>query len=272
MAAIKKTSLRKVIHDQLEMERPQIKGLSLTNWILVFIIIFSQVMYTVETEQELETGELNIYWFLDLLISGIFGIEFFSRIWVAGIDRRLRGLSGLFNYFKTNWFMLVVDFLAFAPELISVIIGVNPPSWLRSLRVFRLIKMVRYIPAVELVTKALRGCIQELLVALSLSIILWYLASVVLYLAESAVQPDHFGSITRAMWWSVVTLTTVGYGDVYPITVFGKVAAGIIAVIGVGTVALPGGIMAGAFIEEFRERRRQRKPETSANRDSDRKH
>ena len=171
------------------MERPQIKGLSLTNWILVFIIIFSQVMYTVETEQELETGELNIYWFLDLLISGIFGIEFFSRIWVAGIDRRFRGLSGLFNYFKTNWFMLVVDFLAFAPELIFVIIGVNPPSWLRSLRVFRLIKMVRYIPAVELVTKALRGCIQELLVALSLSIILWYLASVVLYLAESAVQP-----------------------------------------------------------------------------------
>ena len=83
MAAIKKTSLRKVIHDQLEMERPQIKGLSLTNWILVFIIIFSQVMYTVETEQELESGELNIYWFLDLLISGIFGIEFFSRIWVA---------------------------------------------------------------------------------------------------------------------------------------------------------------------------------------------
>ena len=111
-------------------------------------------MYTVETEQELETGELNIYWFLDLLISGIFGIEFFSRIWVAGIDRRFRGLSGLFNYFKTNWFMLVVDFLAFAPELIFVIIGVNPPSWLRSLRVFRLIKMVRYIPAVELVTKA----------------------------------------------------------------------------------------------------------------------
>ena len=272
MEALKKTSFRKVLHDQLEMERPQIRGLSLTNWILVFIIIFSQIMYTVETEHELQTGDTNTYWFIDLMISGIFGIEFVARIWIAGIDNRFRRLRGLLYYFKTNWFMLVVDFLAFAPELIFVIIGLNPPSWMRSLRVFRLIKMVRYISAVELVTRALRACIQELLVALSLSIALWYLASVVLYLAESAAQPEQFGSITRTMWWSVVTLTTVGYGDVYPITVFGKVAAGLIAVIGVGTVALPSGIMAGAFIEEFRERRRQRRLEAAANNNNDREH
>lgn len=270
MTSITKTSFRKVIHDQLEMDRPQVRGLSFTNWILVFIIIFSQVMYTAETEQELQTGELNTYWFVDLSISSIFCIEFCARIWVAGIEDKFRGLSGLFNYFKANWFMLVVDFLAFAPELIFVIIGHNPPSWMRSLRVFRLIKMVRYIPAVELVTRALRACIQELLVALSLSIALWYLASVVLYLAESAAQPEQFGSITRTMWWSVVTLTTVGYGDVYPITVFGKVAAGLIAVAGVGTVALPSGILAGAFIEEFRERRRQRKLDAAAKNNNDR--
>ncbi|MEZ5788934.1 MAG: ion transporter [Xanthobacteraceae bacterium] len=164
--------------------------------------------------------------------------------------------------------MVLVDFLAFAPELIFIMIGANPPTWMRSLRVFRLAKMVRYIPAVELVTRALRACIQELLVALSLSVVLWYLASVVLYLTESGSQPDQFGSITRTMWWSVVTLTTVGYGDVYPITVFGKIAAGLIAVLGVGTVALPSGIMAGAFIEEFRERRRQKNSAAESDNDS----
>lgn len=266
MAVLKISSLRQIIYNQLEAESPQIKGLSVTNWILVFIIIFSQIEYTAETEQELRNGELNYYLIFDLFVSCIFAIEFFGRLWVAGIDERFRGSEGLLSYFKSNWLLLLVDFLAFGPELISIAIGGGPTSWMRSLRIFRLIKMVRYVPAVELVTRALRSCIQELLVALSLSIVLWYLAAVLLYLAESTAQPDNFGSITRTMWWSVMTLTTVGYDDVYPITVFGKVAAGVIAVIGVGTVALPSGIMAGAFIEEFRERRRLRKADASADR------
>lgn len=268
MAVFKIAPLRQITYNQLEAESPQIKGLSAVNWILVFIIIFSQIAYTAETEQELRKGELNYYLFFDLFVSCIFAIEFFARLWVAGIDERFRGSEGLFHYVKSNWLLLLVDFLAFGPELIFIMIGGGPTSWMRSLRVFRLIKMVRYVPAVELVTRALRSCIQELLVALSLSIVLWYLAAVLLYLAESTAQPDSFGSITRTMWWSVVTLTTVGYGDVYPITVFGKVAAGVIAVVGVGTVALPSGIMAGAFIEEFRERRRQREANTSANCDN----
>ena len=192
---------------------------------------------------------------LNIIILCVFCIEFIMRLCVAGVDERFKGWNGLCAYVKSNGFMVAVDFLAFAPELLLLTIGVSPPSWLRSLRVFRLFKMARYFPAFKLVVNALRSCIQELLVALSLSAVLWYLASVALYFAESEVQPERFGSITRSMWWSVVTLTTVGYGDVVPMTIFGKVAAGVIAVIGLGTVALPSGIIAGAFIEKYRERR-----------------
>jgi voltage-gated potassium channel len=97
--------------------------------------------------------------------------------------------------------------------------------------------------------------LQELLAALAVAVMLWYASSVLLYLAEGSVQPDGFGSITRSMWWSVVTLTTIGYGDVYPVTVLGKILASLLAVLGVGAVALPSGILASAFIEQFRNKR-----------------
>ena len=150
--------------------------------------------------------------------------------------------------------MIAIDFLAFAPELFLILIGLSPPGMLRALRLMRLFKMARYFPAFRLVVNALWSCMQELLAALAVAVMLWYAASVLLYLAERNVQPEIFGSITRSMWWSVVTLTTIGYGDVVPMTILGKVLAGFIAVLGVGAVATPSGILAGAFMQTFRAR------------------
>lgn len=200
---------------------------------------------------------MDTFLLLNIAILSVFCAEFVLRFWSAGVDEKFRGWKGIVAYARSNWFMVGVDFLAFGPELIVLAVGGVPPSWLRSLRVARLLKMARYLPAFKIVVDALRSCIQELLVALSLSAVLWYLASVALYFAEGDAQPEQFGSITRSMWWSVVTLTTVGYGDAFPVTIWGKVVAGIIAVIGVGTLALPSGIIAGAFIEKFRERRQE---------------
>lgn len=251
----KKGSIKRFVYDQLETEHTRRKRrLSPTNWVLVFLIFLSLVLYTAETEQEIQLDKSDAIWWVNIVVLSVFGIEFVLRLWVAGVNDRFRGLNGLWAYIKCNWFMVAVDFVAFAPELLFLAVGLSPPSLLRSFRVFRLFKVARYFAAFKLVIEALRSCLNELLAALALSALLWYFASVVLYLAERVAQPAEFGSITRAMWWSVVTLTTVGYGDVYPVTVPGKVAAGFIAVVGLGTVALPSGIMAGAFIEKFRER------------------
>ena len=248
-------SVRRAVHRQLEIDRPERKGLSATNWLLVLAILLSLVLYTAETEHEFRTSQEGVFGFLNDIVLWIFGVEFFLRLWSAGVERRFSGARGLWAYVAANPFMVLVDFLAFGPELLLIAFGFAPPSWLRSLRVFRLLKMARYIPAFSLVVDALRSCMQELLVSLSLSVVLWYLASVFLYLAESEAQPEKFGSIVRAMWWGVATLTTVGYGDVYPETALGKILAGVVAVIGLGAVALPSGIIAGAFMDRYRARR-----------------
>ena len=249
-------SLRQTIYHQLEAERPEKRGLSPANWVLLFLILFSLVLYTAETERKIGIGNLDAIWFLNISILIIFGIEFVARLYAVGIDERFKGRRGLRDYAKSKWFIMSIDFLAFAPELFLIAIGFSPPSWLRALRVVRIFKMARYFRAFKLVADALRSCWQELLAALAVTVILWYLASVLLYLVESDVQPKGFGSITRSMWWSVVTLTTVGYGDVYPVTVLGKILAGFIAVLGVGSVAMPSGILAGAFMEQFRDKQR----------------
>lgn len=250
-----KMTLRKLIYDQVEPEKNARKGLSPINWFLVFLILLSLVLYTAETENRLGENVTSTLSLWNTIILFVFLVEFALRFWVAGVDEEYRGLRGLRAYTRRNWRMVSVDFAAFGPELFCIVVGFPAPSWLRALRVLRLLKMARYVAAFELVLDALRSCVQELLVALSLSFVLWYVASVVLYLCEHDVKPEWFGSITRSMWWSVITLTTVGYGDVYPITVAGKITAGIIAVIGLGTAALPSGIIAGAFIDKYRERR-----------------
>lgn len=248
-------SMRGFAYSQLEAGGRSKQGLSATDRILVLVILASIVLYTAETEVAYRTGEGGIFAQINAAFLWIFAAEFVLRLWSVGAEAKFRGRRGLWMYVTSNWFMLCVDFLAFAPELLCLAIAPAPPSFLRSLRVIRLLKVARYYPACRLVLDALRSCYQELLVALSLSTALWYLSSVVLYVSESDAQPEKFGSIVRAMWWGVATLTTVGYGDVYPETVLGKVAAGLFAVIGVGTVALPSGIIAGAFIEKYRARR-----------------
>ncbi|WP_337997575.1 ion transporter [Oleispirillum naphthae] len=257
--------MRRVVYDQLETESRRQKGLSAANRVLVLVILSSIVLYTLETEVAFRTGQGGIFVLLNNVFLWVFAAEFVLRLWSAGAEARFGGRGGLWAYVKANRFMLAVDFIAFAPELLCFLAVPSPPSFLRSFRVIRLLKIARYFPAFRLVLDALRSCYRELLVALSLSTALWYLSSVVLYACEGEAQPEKFGSIVRAMWWGVATLTTVGYGDVYPETAVGKVAAGLFAVVGIGTVALPSGILAGAFIEQYRTRRQARAAETGKN-------
>ena len=250
-------ALKRLVHRQLDTERPGRKGLSATNWILVFLILTSLALYTVNPQQEIEARPRDDYYWINIVILAAFCAEFALRLWSAGIDPRFAGPKGRLAYMRRHWFMVAVDFVAFAPELALLIVGIPPPSWLRTLRVARLFKMARYFPAFVLLVRALRSSLQPLLAAVSLAVVTWYLAAVALYLAEGAAQPDKFGTIADSMWWAVITLTTVGYGDVYPITPIGRVLAGFVAVLGLGTVALPSGIIAGAFMHQLRERDKQ---------------
>ena len=122
---------------------------------------------------------------------------------------------------------------------------------IRLIRMFRIIKLVETNKSLLMFFRSISKSKSQLLSSLIVTLFLLLLGAVILYIVEGTTQPETFGSIPRAMWWSMATLTTVGYGDVYPITLLGKICASFIALIGIGVVALPAGIIAANFTNEL---------------------
>ena len=167
------------------------------------------------------------------------------------------------RYVKT--YSSVLDIIATAAIWLDIILGVPGTAGVvlrlaRALRVITLTRNTRMGIAVRLLRDSILERAMELTLAFLLSILVLLLASVLLYLAEGSAQPEAFGSIPRAMWWAIATLTTVGYGDVYPITVVGRVLAGFTALSAIALVSMPAGIMAAAFSKTFQELKKVEKP------------
>ena len=152
--------------------------------------------------------------------------------------------------------MAIIDLLAILPFYLYFL-----PVDLRFVRAFRLVRVVRiakvarYIAALTLFSKVLRNKREELILTSVAALVVIVVASCLMHFAESEIQPQAFPDIPRTMWWAVATLTTVGYGDVYPVTDLGKVLAAVVALAGIGLVALPTGILGSGFVEEIEKRR-----------------
>lgn len=184
----------------------------------------------------------------------IFAVEYSGRVWVSPDDRRNRygdGWKGRLRYVMTP--MAIIDLLAFLPIFISLFIAIDPDDFLL-LRLIRLFKLLRYFSAFETLAVVLSNERKPMLASGILMIILLIVMSTLGYLVERKAQPDAFGSIPQAMWWGIVTLATIGYGDVVPQTVLGKVIGGLTSILGLGMFALPAGIVASGFAEEMRRR------------------
>jgi voltage-gated potassium channel len=129
---------------------------------------------------------------------------------------------------------------------------------LRIMRIMRLAKLGRYSDSLQTLGRVVAGKKEQLISTVFILVILLIIASCLMYYAENETQPDHFSSIPAAMWWAVTTLTTVGYGDVFPLTTVGKLLGSVIAVLGIGMFALPTGILGAGFVEEMERRRQSR--------------
>ncbi len=154
---------------------------------------------------------------------------------------------------------MIVDLFAIAPSLLPFV-GVDLRVFriVRVFRVFRVFKLGRYTRAFEVISRVVIRTREELLVSLSFVLVLLLVASCLMHYAEAVAQPEHFGSIPDAMWWAIVTLTTVGYGDVYPVTGWGKLIAGVMAILAIGLVGLPTGILGAGFVDEMQAARKRR--------------
>jgi voltage-gated potassium channel len=184
----------------------------------------------------------------------IFAVEYFARVWVSADDRQNRyndGWRGRLRYMMTA--MAIIDLLAFVPIFAALFVNIDADDFLL-LRLIRLFKLLRYFSAFETLAVVLSNERKPMFASGILMIILLIVMSTLGYLAERNVQPQAFGSIPQSMWWGIVTLATIGYGDVVPQTVLGKVIGGLTSILGLGMFALPAGIVASGFAEEMRRR------------------
>lgn len=254
--AAEDTGARAWFDRQLLMESWDRPGLSPVNWLILALIVASVVLFTVETMQGIPAGVRRALDLANDVILLVFAVEFALRIWCAGETRGVTGATGRMRYAGRFW--LSVDFLAFGPELLVLLLtgfASNDLAWLRAFRLFRLFKLAKYFEPARIVMRVLLNAWRELAVAAVIATLVIYASAVIMYLFEKDVSPEAFGSIPLALWWSVVTLATVGYGDVVPQTLGGRIAAGMLILGAIGLVSLPSGILAGAFQDELRRRR-----------------
>ena len=181
----------------------------------------------------------------------IFSIEYVLRIWSAPARNDLGNSTNIIKRMKYIFsFTGLIDFLAIIPSILPYIFGGLDLRWLRVLRLLRLLKISNYSSALEDFFSAIKADWRSFSAALYLMVIALFLSSALMYIAEHDSQPEKFSSIPETMWWGLITLTTVGYGDVSPVTPLGKIIGAFTAIMGVCTVALLTGIVASAFANQ----------------------
>jgi len=219
---------------------------------LVVLNVFANILASVDDVYRDYRHALFVFEAISTLI---FSVEYVSRLWscIESPDYRFRGsLRGRVRFALTP--MMLIDLIAILPFYLMLWTSMDL-LFLRIFRLFRIFKLTRYSPAMGMLLTVLRKEARTFGAAMFILFVIMVFAASGIYLVEHETQPEAFGSIPAAMWWSVAALTTVGYGDLVPVTTMGKLFGASITIIGVGMVALPTGILASAFTAEMRKRR-----------------
>jgi len=208
-------------------------------WLDLFIqtlIVLSLLAYSVETLPDLPPGWREGLKLFETVSVIVFTIEYLVRVYTASPR-----LGYIFSFFG------MVDLLAVLPFYAGFGVDLKSIRLFRILRLFRIFKLVRYSAAARRFHVALIIAKEELVLFFSVTLILLYVSAVGIYHFENEAQPDKFASVFHSLWWSVTTLTTVGYGDTYPITVGGRIFTFVILMIGLGVISIPAGLLASAL-------------------------
>ncbi|MFJ3373284.1 ion transporter [Pseudomonas sp. NPDC086251] len=242
---------RKLIAYELDVQLRNKKGLSITNKILCFLIVAAMITGILETEKIVTAGRETLFKAAELGFAMVFSVEYLLRLWASAENPKYKT--------RLHYVFSPLALLELAIVLASWLIAIGSAGYLvrgaRLIRITLIAKLGRYSSALHNIRLAIRARKEELLISLCAAILLMLTSSMALYIVESDVQPEQFGSIPRAMWWSVVTLTTVGYGDVYPLTTIGRFLAAVTAMSGIGLIALPTSILASAFGEVIKKKK-----------------
>lgn len=205
-----------------------------------FLIVLSVITFSIETIPNLKPQTRVILNSIEIFCVTIFTIEYIARIYVA--DKKFKFIFSFFG---------LIDLFAILPFYLSFGVDLRSLRVLRMFRLFRLLKLVRYNKAMRHFTKAMLMAKEQIILFMAITLVLIYFAAVGIYYFENEAQPEHFSSIFDSLWWSIITLTTVGYGDVYPVTMGGRIFTFFILLIGLGIVAIPTGIISSSLTKVF---------------------
>lgn len=251
------SSFRRRLYVQLEPAAWPWRGLSPLNIVVFVTIVVTSILAIIETEPTIAVGRDRLFAAIEIVIGLIYTAEYIARAWTAAENPRYGpGWRGIMRYARSP--IAVIDLISIVTSFATPTAGLQPYLLraFRLARILRIAKLGRMSNAMSYLIEAMAARRYELLFSLFVSLTFMVFSASLLYMVEGPAQPDKFGSIPRALWWATAALTTIGYGDVYPVTVAGRVLAAATALGGIGLVAMPTGIMAAAFSEAVQKHSR----------------
>jgi len=251
---VRRTTLRHRIHLILEAGRSSGRLGLLFEIFLIVLIVSNAIAVSLDSIPRFAMAYGRWFQWFEIASVAIFTVEYALRVWTAPEDPRYAGnpFTDRLRYVAQPY--MIIDLVAIAPAYIALFVPFADLRILRLFRLFRLLKIARYSPAVSTLIHVLSLERRALFGTLLLLLCLTCLCAEAMYIIEGQVQPRMFGDLPSCMYWAIITLTTVGYGDVTPITGAGRLLAGVTAVMGLGIFALPVGIIASAFVTEIHRR------------------
>ena len=246
--------LKRATHTFLEVSAPGDYLGRAFDWFMITLILANVAAVILETVPEYGDAYGNVFATFDAISVTIFTVEYALRIWscTASHDKAFRyPVWGRLRFARTP--LAVIDLLAFLPFYLAAFLDADL-RLLRLFRLFRLLKLSRYFSALAIIGNVLKDQRRPLLGALIILLTVVIFAASLMYFIEHEKQPVVFASIPHAMYWAIITLTTVGYGDVAPVTALGRLVSGLTAIMGILMLALPTGLLVIGFTDEIRKR------------------
>lgn len=256
---IKYKNIKKRIYEILEVAGDEDRESRCFDYFILFLILFNILAVILESVNFL-SEKYNYYFKIFEFISVlVFSIEYILRIWSCNINEKYNHpIWGRIKFALTP--LLIIDLLAISPFFLPAIfvMDLRILRAIRLIRLLRIVKITRYNSSIEILIKVLKSRKDQLVVSFSFILILLILLSTFVYFFENPFQPDIFSNIPVTIYWGIMTMTTVGYGDMYPVTIWGKFFASLISLLCIGVFAIPSGIISSAFIEVMENQRKQK--------------
>ena len=216
------------------------------------LVILSIVSIVLESFDDIAARYSPLFSAFEILCICFFSIEYILRVWTANLlypDSRHPRLK-----YVTS-FIAIIDLLSLLPFYLPFTSA--DLRFLRMIRLLRILKLGRYVESMGIIIDVIHSTSRQLAVSFIFCAFVMLFSSIVMYTVENPVQPEQFPNVIASLWWAICTLTTVGYGDVYPITVPGKIFASIISLIGIGIIAIPTGIISAGFTNAIQKRKKE---------------